>query len=88
MKLNIYIQKLLRAIICKVGRQQTSKLLKTSRTTVYVWENNNKWNRVKNIKNLPLVCKTYCNLHPKENLKEVLMQGLVFYMEDVMKEIA
>ena len=86
MKLNLYISKLIRGIICKVGRKEAGKLLKTSRTTVYVWEHNNKYNRVKNIKILPLVCKTYCNLHPKEDLKEVYMQGLVFHLDDFMQE--
>jgi DNA-binding XRE family transcriptional regulator len=85
MKLNLYIQKLLREIICKKGRQKTLDLFKIERTTLYKWENNSKYT-FKNIINLDVICIKYCEVFPKEDLKEVLMQGLHFYLEDILKE--
>ena len=85
MKLNLYISKLIRSIICKVGRQETSKLLGLSRTSIYLGEYN-KFTDDNQIKNLASISKEYCKLHSKEDLREVLMQGLHFYLEDILKE--
>lgn len=85
MKLNLYISKLIRGIICKVGRQEASKLLGLSRTSIYLREYN-KFKDDNQIKTLEPISKEYCKLHPKEDLKEVLMQGLHFYLEDILKE--
>tara|TARA_Y100001937_G_scaffold110876_1_gene156900 strand:- start:366 stop:629 length:264 start_codon:yes stop_codon:yes gene_type:complete len=84
MKLNLYISKLIRSIICKVGRQEASKLLGLSRTSIYLREYN-KFKDDNQIKTLEPIAKEYCKLHPKEDLKEVLMQGLHFYLEDCLK---
>ncbi len=85
MKLNLYISKLIRSIICKVGRQEARKAIKIRRETLYLWEYN-KFKNDNQIKNLAPISKEYCKLHPKEDLKEVLMQGLHFYLEDILKE--
>jgi hypothetical protein len=46
----------------------------------------NKFKDNNQIKTLEPISKEYCKLHPKEDLKEVLMQGLHFYLEDILKE--
>ena len=68
MKLNLYIQKLLRAIICKKGRQETIDLFKIERTTLYKWENNSKYT-FKNITNLDVICIAYCSSYFKRILQ-------------------
>lgn len=85
MKLNLYISKLIRGIICKVGRQEASKLTGFDRTTLYRIENN-KYDRKSEMKNLPHICEKYCEVYPKEDLKEVMMQGLHYYLEDALKD--
>ena len=85
MKLNLYISKLIRGIICKVGRKEASKLLGLSRTSIYLREYN-KFKDDNQIKTLEPVSKEYCKLYPKEDLREVLMQGLHFYLDDILKD--
>ena len=85
MKLNLYISKLIRGIIRKVGRQEARKAIKIRRETLYLWEYN-KFKNDNQIKNLAPISEEYCKLHPKEDLREVLMQGLHFYLEDILKE--
>tara|TARA_Y100000114_G_scaffold125251_1_gene121274 strand:- start:308 stop:571 length:264 start_codon:yes stop_codon:yes gene_type:complete len=85
MKLNLYIKKLLREIICKIGRRETEDLFDIERTTLYKWEHNHKYVR-NNIKNLDTICIKYCEVFEAKDIKEVFMQGLVFYMEDALKD--
>ena len=85
MKLSLYITKLIRETICKIGRKKTIEIFDIERTTLYKYENNLKYNK-QNILILPSICKKYCKAHPKKDLKEVLMQGLHFYLEDILED--
>jgi len=85
MKLSLYITKLIRETICKIGRKKTIEIFKIERTTLYKYENNLKYNK-QNILILPTICKKYCEANPKKDLKEVLMQGLHFYLEDILDD--
>lgn len=85
MKLNLYISKLIRETIYVKGLQQTAEIFGIERTTLYKYKNNNKYNK-KNILILPMICEKYCQVHTTKDLREVLMQGLHFYLEDCLKD--
>ena len=55
-------------------------------TTLIADFKDNKFKDDNQIKTLEPISKEYCKLHPKEDLREVLMQGLHFYLEDILKE--
>ena len=69
MKLNLYISKLIRSIICKVGRQEASKLLGLSRTSIYLREYN-KFKDDNQIKTLEPISKNTVNYTQKKILEK------------------
>jgi DNA-binding XRE family transcriptional regulator len=84
MKLNIYINKLVRSIEKEKGKQKTRKLLKITRQTVFRWEKNY---YPLNVDNLEDVSRIYCEIFPDSDLKEVFMQGLIALMEDRLSDL-
>lgn len=79
MKLNIYINRLVRSIEKEIGKKETREHLKITRQTVFRWENNY---YPLNVDNLEDVSRVYCSVFPKSDLKEIFMQGLICLMED------
>ena len=84
MKLNIYLLKLIRKIEKEKGKKATRILLGVKRETIFRWEKNY-WDLSPD--NLSNIAEQYCDIFPDEDLKEVLMQGLVAWLEDTLKKI-
>ena len=83
MKLNIYINRLVRDVEKKIGKKETLDLIGVKRLTIFRWKNNY---YELSVDNLEHVCRKYVEVYPKEDLKEVYMQGLVFHLDDFMQE--
>jgi hypothetical protein len=83
MKLNIYINRLVRSIEKEKGKRKTRELLKTTRQTVFRWEKNY---YDLNVDHLEDVSRVYCSVFPDSDLKEVFMQGLICLMEDRLSD--
>tara|TARA_R100001509_G_scaffold162216_1_gene133283 strand:+ start:564 stop:821 length:258 start_codon:yes stop_codon:yes gene_type:complete len=83
MKLNIYINRLVRDVEKKIGKIQTRDLLGVRRETIFKWRKNY---YELSVDNLEHICRKYVEVYPKEDLKEVFMQGLIYLMEDRLKD--
>lgn len=83
MKLNIYINRLVRDVEKKIGKKEAMNLLGVKRTTIFRWKNNY---YELSVDNLEHVSRKYCEVYPKEDLKQVFMQGLIYLMEDRLKD--
>ena len=83
MKLNIYINRLVRDVEKKIGKKETMDLIGVKRMTIFRWKNNY---YELSVDNLEHVCRKYVEVYPKEDLKEVFMQGLIYLMEDRLKD--
>ena len=83
MKLNIYINRLVRDVEKKIGKKETMNLIGVKRMTIHRWKNNY---YELSVDNLEHVCRKYVEVYPKEDLREVFMQGLIYLMEDRLKD--
>lgn len=83
MKLNIYLNRLVRNIEKKIGKKDTMKILGISRWTLGRWQKGSYGN---NIDNLEHVSRKYAEVYSDVDPKEIFMQGLVCILEDRFKE--
>ena len=83
MKLNIYLNRLVRNIEKRIGKKETLILLGITRVTLHRWKNDYYG---LSIDNLELISRKYIEIYPDSDLREVFMQGLFFIMEDRLKE--
>lgn len=79
MKLNIYINRLVRSIEKEIGKKEAMNLLGVRRETIFRWKKNY---YELSVNNLEHVCRIYCNVFPSRDLKEIFIQGLICLMED------
>ena len=79
MKLNIYINKLIRRIEKKIGKQETLKALKITRKTTWQWGKQELTS-----KQLEQVCYV-ASEKLGEDMRVLFMDGLVRLTEDTMK---
>ena len=83
MKLNIYINRLVRDVEKKIGKKETMKEIGVNRMTIHRWKKNY---YPLSTDNLEHVCRKYVKIFPKTDLKEILMQGLIYWLEDRLKD--
>ena len=83
MKLNIYLNRLVRNIEKRIGKKETLILLGITRVTLHRWKNDYYG---LSIDNLVHISRKYIEIYPDSELREVFMQGLFFIMEDRLKE--
>jgi DNA-binding Xre family transcriptional regulator len=83
MKLNIYINRLVRDVEKKIGKKETMKEIGVNRTTIFRWKKNY---YELSTDNLEHVCRKYVEIFPKTDLKEILMQGLIYWLEDRLED--
>ena len=83
MKLNIYLNRLVRNIEKRIGKKETLNLLGITRVTLHRWKNDYYG---LSIDNLEHISRKYIEIYPDSDLREVFMQGLFFIMEDRLKE--
>jgi len=83
MKLNIYLNRLVRNIEKRIGKKETLILLGITRVTLHRWKNDYYG---LSIDNLEHISRKYIEIYPDSDLREVFMQGLFFIMEDRLKE--
>ena len=78
MKLNIYINRLVRSIEKEIGKKEAMNLLGVRRETIFRWRKNYYGLSVDNLEH---ISRKYCSVFPDSDLKEVFMQGLICLME-------
>ena len=83
MKLNIYINRLVRDVEKKIGKKETMDLLGVRRETIFKLRKNY---YELSVDNLEHISRKYVEVYPKEDLREVFMQGLIYLMEDRLKD--
>jgi hypothetical protein len=83
MKLNIYLNRLVRNIEKRIGKKETLILLGITRVTLHRWKNDYYGLSVDNLEH---ISRKYIEIYPDADLREVFMQGLFFIMEDRLKE--
>ena len=83
MKLNIYLNRLVRNIEKRIGKKETLILLGITRVTLHRWKNDYYG---LSIDNLEHISRKYIEIYPDSDLREVFMQCLFFIMEDRLKE--
>ena len=83
MKLNIYLNRLVRNIEKRIGKKETLILIGITRVTLHRWKNDYYG---LSIDNLEHISRKYIEIYPDSDLREVFMQGLFFIMEDRLKE--
>ena len=83
MKLNIYLNRLIRNIEKQIGMKKTLDLIGVSRMTIHRWKNDYYGLSVDNLEH---ISRKYVEVYPNEDLKEVFMQGLIYMMEDRLKD--
>ena len=79
MKLNIYINRLVRSIEKEKGKRETMNLIGVRRETIFRWRKNYYQLSVDNLEH---ISRKYCEVFPDCDLKQVFMQGLIYLMED------
>ena len=83
MKLNIYLNRLIRNIEKQIGMKKTLDLIGVSRMTIHRWKNGYYGLTVDNLEH---ISRKYVEVYPDEDLKQVFMQGLIYLMEDRLKD--
>lgn len=78
MKLNLYINNLIRRLEKKIGKKDTRELLGVTRKTVFCWEKN-KYDL--GVDQLELVCDVASEIL-EEDMRLLFMDGLIRLMED------
>ena len=83
MKLNLYINRLVRDVEKKIGKKETMDLLGVRRETIFKWRKNY---YELSVDNLEHISRKYVEVFPNEDLKEIFMQGLICLMQDRLKK--
>ena len=83
MKLNIYINNLIRKMEKKIGKKETREKLGVTRKTVFCWKNN-KYDLGE--KQLELVCSVASEVL-EEDFRMLYMDGLIRSTEDAIKRL-
>jgi len=83
MKLNLYINNLIRRIEKKIGKKDTLDLLGVTRKTVFCWKANKYDLSVDQLEQVCMVASEVLN----EDMRLLFMDGLIRLMEDTMKKV-